>query len=187
MTMGALFAPALFASDGEGINWWGLGSQYAERPALGWSLLTFFIFVGILFYAIRKPLSQYLIARSEQIRSAIEEAKRAKEEADARMREYQTKLSKLDEESARMKAEFIEQGRREKELYQETARKVSAAIASEATETIQAELSRAFAVLRAEASGLAIELAQKEIEERLNRDMESKLYERFSKDVSGPV
>ncbi|MDA0713437.1 MAG: hypothetical protein O2897_05575, partial [bacterium] len=55
---------AIFASEhgGEnlGINWWGLGSKYSESPAMGWYLITFIIFLGALYYSIKKPLNLYL-------------------------------------------------------------------------------------------------------------------------------
>ena len=37
-------------------NWWGIGSQYAESPALGLLSITFVAFLAVLVVAMRKPI-----------------------------------------------------------------------------------------------------------------------------------
>ncbi len=167
-----------------GLNWWGLGSAYVNQPAIGWSLLTFFVFVGALFYALRQPTVRYLQVRSEQIRQSIEEARRAKESADRRVREYEEKLKKLDDQAASMHQEFAEQGKKEKALLEKAAKQVAEQIAKDTQEAIDAEIARAFAMLQAEAAAHAVKLAKLEIRSRMTPQIEEQLNHDFARTIA---
>ena len=76
----AMFVFANYAQASSGtphtpeVNWWGLGGEYSEAPAMGWLLITFVIFVYVMARVIKKPLASYLETRSKDIQKAVEEA-----------------------------------------------------------------------------------------------------------------
>ncbi len=165
------------------INWWQMGSEFADRPAFGWYSLTFLMFVIILFYAVRKPLMLYLEARSKDIRTAIEEAKRAKADADQKLKEYDGRLAGLDQELEKMRADFAKQGELEKAELLKAAEKLAEQIGKDAEEQISAELRQAKNQLRAEAVELASNLATKELAHRVSPDMQREFRNTFVNDL----
>ena len=156
-------------------NWWSLGKEHADAPALGWMFVTFATFLGLLVFFVRKPLTSYLEARSDEVKKAIEEAKRAKEAAEARARDAEQKLRALDSEIGKMKADFESQGKAEAERIEQLAQQTAARIQKDAEDTIAAERERAMQQLRAEAARLALELAEEKIKGALSANDDVRL------------
>ncbi len=144
-------------------NLWGVGSQYAETPALGLLSITFLAFLAVLIVALKKPLAIFLENRADTVRKAIEEAKRAKDAAEARAKDAEAKLAALGGEVLRLKADFEAQGKAEAERLERLAHDAAARIAKDAEDTIAAEAQRAQLTLRQEAARLALELAEERI------------------------
>ena len=156
-------------------NWWSLGKEHAEAPALGWMFVTFLTFVAALVFVLRKPLSLYLESRSDQVKKAIEEAKRAKESAEARARDAEQKLRALDTEIGKMRADFEAQGKLEGDRIEKLAHDAAARIQKDAEDTITAERDRAMQALRQEAAKLALELAEEKIKGALSAADDARL------------
>ena len=144
-------------------NWWGVGAEHAESPALGLLSITFLTFVGVLVVALRKHLGVYLENRADTVKKAIEEAKRAKDAAEARAKDAEAKLAALGGEVLRLKADFEAQGKAEAERLEKLAHDAAARIAKDAEDTIAAAAQRAQLTLRQEAASLALELAEERI------------------------
>ncbi|MCC7111925.1 MAG: ATP synthase F0 subunit B [Deltaproteobacteria bacterium] len=156
-------------------NWWGIGSQYAGSPALGLLSITFVAFLAVLVVALKKPMAIYLENRADTVRKAIEEAKRAKEAAEARARDAEAKLAALDGEVRRLKSDFEAQGKAEAERLEKMAQDAAVRIAKDAEDTIAAEAARAQLILQQEAARLALELAEERIRGALTGDDEARL------------
>lgn len=165
------------------INWFGI-EGHAESPALGYLTITFLIFAGGVIYLVRKPLSLHLQTRADTVEKAIAEATRAKEEAEKRARDAEARLAALDGEVKKMKADFESQGKAEAERIEKAAADMSARIAKDAEDTIGAETERAREVLRAEASKLALQLAEERIKSMLNAADDDRLKKSLISDLS---
>lgn len=145
------------------INWWGLGSAYADNPALGWYVITFAIFVFGLVFLVRKPLAQYLEARARQISQAIDEAKIAKEQAHLQLKEFDAQLKNLDEQIRTMRADFQSQGEMEKQRLAVEAQKISERIQHETAMSIRAESMRLVEAMKNELAVAVIKQAMEKI------------------------
>lgn len=156
-------------------NWWHVGAEYANTPALGLLIITFTIFVGALVMLVRPKLAVYLENRSDDVKRAIDEAKRARDAAEARAREAEQKLANLESEMQRLKADFEAQGKAELERIEKLAHDAAARIARDAEDTINAERERAQLALRAEAARLALELAEETIRGALTPEDDARL------------
>jgi F-type H+-transporting ATPase subunit b len=165
-------------------NWWGWGEQFADSPALGWLSITFAVFVAILVGAVRKPLAVYLETRADTVERAIAEATRARQDAERRAREAEAKLAALDSEVKAMKADFETQGNAEASRIEKAAVEMSAKIAKDAEDTINAEMQRAREQLRAEASKLALQLAEERIKAMLTDDDDARLKKSLISDLA---
>jgi F-type H+-transporting ATPase subunit b len=122
-------------------------------------VLNFVVAFGLLGYFIAKPLRKGMAGRRQEIESALAQAQTAREEAEAKFRDYDAKLSRAAQE-----IEEIYQGiRREGELEQEkilaNARAAAEKIKSEAERTAALEMEKARTALRQEAAALAIRMA----------------------------
>lgn len=145
------------------LNWWGIGSAYKNNPALGWTLLTFCIFLALVIRFTKKPLALYLQQRSDTIKNAIEEAKIAKLDAANKLKQYEQRLLDLDAEILKMKSDFVHQGELERARLKQEAEKIAEQIRKESEESLKAEVSRALLVLKQEVADKVISLASKNL------------------------
>ena len=166
------------------INWVGMGEQYADRPAFVWMSITFLTFVAILVKFGRPPLQVYLQTRADTVEKAIAEATRARQDAERRAREAEAKLAALDTEIRNMKADFETQGKAEAERIEKAAAEMSVKIAKDAEDTIGAEMQRAREQLRAEASKLALQLAEERIKAMLTDADDARLKKSLINDLA---
>lgn len=94
------------------VNWWGLGSQYAHDPALGWSFLTFGLFVAGVFKMSKKRLAQHVCERAERIEKAIATSRQVYQQADQMVQQSQQRLARLDQEVEQIRIEAQAAGER---------------------------------------------------------------------------
>jgi F-type H+-transporting ATPase subunit b len=140
--------------------------------------LNFFLLVGLLYYLLHKPIRNFLNQRQNAARESLEEAKRSREEAEARYREMERKLAAAQGEMAELRKMLVEQGQVEKERILANAQKESAKIRKQAEITSEQELRKAQYALRQEAVELAARMAEAILKERI----EPKDHDRLIKD-----
>jgi F-type H+-transporting ATPase subunit b len=165
-------------------NWWNVGADYSDSPALGLLAITFLIFAGGLIISVRGPLSNFLEARSRDIKNAIEEASRAKAEAEAKAAEYEKRLAALDTEIDSLRNDFEKQGQAERDRLEAAGKALAERIAADTEATVSAEIIRARETLHNDAAQGAVALAEKKVKELLAADDESNLTQGFVKSLS---
>ncbi len=143
-----------------------------------------FIVLFILIAKLAYPrLKQGLDARSERIRKSLDDAERAREEAQRVLEEYRGQLAEARNEAARL----IEEARQSAEQVRQDLRKKAEAEAAEikqrAQDDIAAQVSRTMADLQARVSLMAIQLAEKIVEKNLDEDANRELIERYINEV----
>jgi|Deesub1362A_J573_1020465.scaffolds.fasta_scaffold00186_41 F-type H+-transporting ATPase subunit b len=152
------------------VTWASGGSEAVEIESpftLLMRAINFFLLAAILFYLLRKPLSNFLHQRQQGIRESLEQAKRAKEEAEARYRQMEKKLAEAQKEMAELKQMLIDQGRTEKEKILVNAQKEAERIRRQAELTAEQELKKAKQLLREEAVMLAAQMAEELLKQRI--------------------
>ena len=165
-------------------NWWGLGSEWAHAPALGFLMITFVVFVGLLYAAMKKPLGGYIEQRSNDVRNALEEAQKAKAAAEAKAAEYEERLSQLDGEFDKLKSDFRTRGDAEVRRLEAAGQAAAARILKDAEDTISAEFDKAQTALKLEASRLALTVAEEMIRSNIANDDHARLEQGFIADVA---
>lgn len=70
-----------------------------------WKFINLFIFVAVLVYLLRKPLGSAFKAKRESIRQELIRAKAERDAALAKLSEVEARLSRLDQETAEIKAQ----------------------------------------------------------------------------------
>lgn len=161
-------------------NWLNpIGETNKHAPAFVWVLFTFSVFAFLLYRFAGPQMRTYLQTRHDDIKRAIEEARVAKEEAEAKKREYEDRLRALDEEVAALKKDFEDRGKAELSRLEEAGKRAAERIKKDAEDTIAAEMERAQEGLKAEAAKLALELAEQTIKKAITDQDEKRLRESF--------
>lgn len=191
-TLVTLLPVSALAAGGEGghhaphvENWWGaLSETNAEAPALGWMIVTFLTFVAIVWASIRRPLGSYIATRSDEVRNALEEAKQARAEAEAKAREYEERLANLDSEIEALKQDFRSRGDAEVRRLEQAGKSAAERIVKDAEDTIAAEMDRAQHALKQEAAKLSLEMAEETLRGVIQPQDHQRLEKAFLADVA---
>ncbi len=142
------------------------------------------ILVGFLSVVLKKPIQQALSARHDRVKAAIEAASRAKADADRLTIEYRTRLANIEQEIAKLRAEFETQAEAERAKTIARAQEMAQRIAADAKATAEGEMVRGKAILRDEVASLATRLAEELLKDRLDSKAQRKLVERFIDSLS---
>jgi F-type H+-transporting ATPase subunit b len=138
----------------------------------GWEAWKFFnllVFMGVLFYFLRRPLSESLVARREAIRRELTRAQEERAAALAKLEEVGARLARLDSEVESIRAqaqrEALEERERISRATEEEMRKLR--------EHAQREIESAGKVARQELRRYAAEQSVRLAEEFIRRDMKT--------------
>jgi len=151
----------LLAGGEGGVSWY----NYPGWEA--WKFLNLFIFIGILFYFLRRPLSESLIARRESIRRELMRAQEERNAALAKLEEVEARLSRLDSEVETVRA----QTQREAAEEQERIKRATEGGMRKLREQAHREIESAGKVARQELRRYAAEQSAKLAEELIRGDM----------------
>lgn len=150
-----------------------------------WPTINVLTLTAVLVYFVRKPLVEYVRNRKVEVESAIKEASALKSEVESRLRDLESRLSRLDAETAtvmnaarseatRMSQEII---RKAKELA-ETVRKDAEFSAKGSVEQLKREVV-------AELGASLVERVEAQVRDRLTQQDRKKMQVDFSKNFEG--
>lgn len=127
------------------------GTAHPGPPPFIGPLVNFGILLVLGYMALRRSINPSLAARRAAIETEIAEAQRMHTEAESMHREYADKLSQLDEEIARMKAEFARAGEVERDRVIAEAQAKAERMRTDARAAIEQEMKSLAEELRREA------------------------------------
>lgn len=156
------------------------GSQFTDML---YRTINFAILSTVLYMVLSKPLKNYLASRSEAIKKALDEAKRVREEAEKKYREYQEKMDRLTSEAKELKDSLIAEGDVEKNRIIEEANKAAQRIREQAKFAAEQEIKKARLALKEEMANLIAEMA----EDRLRKEIKDSDQERLVKEYLAAV
>ena len=136
------------------------------------TLINTLIIFLIYFFFLHKPVCKILDQRAEMVNKEMDEAEKAKNEADAVKAEYEQRLQESMEEANRIVAEATRKAQaREAEIVAE-ANNEAAEMKKRAEEAIEKEKKRAINEIKGEISEMVVmaasKVAEKEISEKDN-------------------
>lgn len=141
-------------------------------------VVNFAILAGALVYLLKKPLANYLDAKTEQIRSDLAEAAGKREHAEAERKEAEARLAGLDKEIAAARAKGLAQAEDERRRIVQAAENEAARLAENAKKEIETEVELARRKLTARAAELSIEMARKKLGEQMSDADRRTLFDR---------
>ncbi len=152
---------------------------------LMWRVLNFAALLAILLKFVKKPLVDALKGRRESIRVEMEDLEARRAEAQREYKEYEGKLSGIDEELTAMVEKAIAQGQTEKERIIAEAEKAAGNIQKQAEMAIQSEMTDARRRLKAEIADQAAAMSEEIIKKNLQDTDQEKLVEDYLVKVGG--
>jgi F-type H+-transporting ATPase subunit b len=170
--------PAYAAEETEGL------SPFAGNVGNAvWTLTIFVIVVAVLGRFAWGPILKLLQDREEFIHRAVADAKRDREEAEVRLKEYTDKLQAARNEAAAMLQDARQDAERLREEMRQKARTESDTIIRNAERQIQLETARALQQIRHEAADLSVMIASKLLQRNLSKEDNERLIEDALKQV----
>lgn len=125
------------------------------------SFFNFAIIVVVLVVFLRKPLKTMLENRRLALQQRIEEAERARDEAQRKLSEYEEKTRRLEEELEAIHRESLREVESEVQRLTREGEAMVARVREQARSQISQEVDKAKLLLKQEAANLALELAEK--------------------------
>ncbi|MEK7725452.1 MAG: ATP synthase F0 subunit B [Acidobacteriota bacterium] len=119
-----LLAEASHSADSSGFSaFW---NKYLNYPGFeAWKFINLAIFVGLMIYLLKKPLTETFKAKREQIRAELIKAEEEKQAALAKLTETEAKMARLDTEKENVLTRAKEEAKaEEKRITEETENEV---------------------------------------------------------------
>lgn len=174
----ALFVPA-FLSHSPLL----LLAEGGVHPAVA-KLVNLIIFLGLLFYLLRKPAKEFFATRLAEVRATLQQAAKEKEAATAKMAELDARLGRLDSELAEIKSQAQREAAAERERLQAEAKRDAEKIRTIAQREIEAAKQIALTELRDFAATKSVDLAEQMIRRELKPEDDARLLKRMSEEMS---
>jgi F-type H+-transporting ATPase subunit b len=153
-------------------------------PEIIWGGLAFLIVLAVMkfaFPALKKGLKQ----REETIREELEGASRAREEAEAEAAQYRAQIGDARSEANTILEDARADAERIRREMLERAETEAGDVRQRAQEDIRLAQERAVSDLRSQVTDLSIELAEKVVEQNLDRETQVALIDRYIDSVGG--
>lgn len=144
-----------------------------------WRIVNFAILIAAIFFIVRYlKLKDFFTNRKKSIIAELEEAKKAKEEAEKKVKEFELEFSSLDKKIEELYQKIREEGESEKKRIIEEAIKVADRIQEQARFAVEQEVKKAREEIKGEIAKVAVEMA----EEILRNELTAADHERLIKE-----
>lgn len=154
------------------------------NPGLAiWTIVTFVLLVIVLRSFAWKPLLEALNKREEHVRSSLERAEHAKQEAERILNENRIQLAKAESEAQRILTEGRALGEKLKNEIVDQANQQSRRMIDQAKHEIERDKDAALSELRSEVASLAIKAAEKILDETLDENRHRRIVDAYLKDL----
>lgn len=163
------------------------GPQNAPEEKMSAPFVLMLVNFGLLLIILAKfggpAASKMAQERSDQIKTALDEATALRNKASAKLKDYETRLADLDSEISKMVDGIRSDAAAEKKRIVEAAAASAAALQRDAELRIAAEIERARFQLRAEVTAAAMAAAEKVLATKTTAADQTKLFEQFIGDM----
>jgi F-type H+-transporting ATPase subunit b len=143
------------------------------------------VVVAVLVWVGRKPLANFFVGRSQAIHDQLEEAQRARRDAEARLAEIESSMSSLDDELRKIREQAEQESQQEYQRVVALAEQDAANIVERARREIDGMTRAATMELKEHAASLSVQLAKDKIQTEITDEDRSRLFDRFVAKVGG--
>lgn len=151
-----------------------------------WSILEAVLNVLILFVLLRiflfKPINKMMNDRTEAIQKDIDDAEKAKKDAEELKAQYNSSISEAKEEAAKILRNALDEAETERAAIIQRSHEEAEDIVNAAGETIENERKRVIRQAHAQIADLAIEAASKVVGANLDDEKNRNIVDEFLSD-----
>jgi F-type H+-transporting ATPase subunit b len=144
-----------------------------------WTIVTFVLLLIVLSKFAWKPLLEALKKREETLRTSMERAEQAKQDAERLLNEHKKQLDHAEVEGQRILNENRQLAEKLKDEIIEKANQQSRKVVKQAKEEIDRNKEAALMQLRGEVASLAVQAAGKILDETLDENKHRKLVDNY--------
>lgn len=167
----------LFAEGG--VKWW-------NYPGFElWKFLNLAIFVSILIYLLKKPLSSAFKAKREAIRAELIKAEEEKQAALAKLTLAEAKLARIESESADIVEKAKQEAKEEKARVQREAEDEIKRLRAQAENEVERKAQQVRAELRRFSAEESVRLAEEKIKQNINAAKDAELVKANIQSIGG--
>ena len=150
-------------------------------------LLNLAVFIGILYYFLRKPVSSFFVARSQKIESSINSAKGIIETAQKVYDENSTKFSKIDTEISELRNNSNKVDENKVSEIMDNANSLVKLIEKDTVEIIELESKKINNQIEDEILNKAVKLAEHELSSDFDESKDTQIIKSFLGEVRNDV
>ena len=162
--------PAIASGDGEhGESW----------SNLGYRIINFIAFIGVIYYFAGKKIIGFFKGRTEGIAAEIASLEQRKADAQKSLADVEQRIANLEEERRAILAEYTAQGEAMKASIIEKAEQAASQLTAQAKNTAQNEIKAAIEVMRAEMADKVVEATEQLIQKKLTANEHTKLIDKY--------
>lgn len=172
-------AISLLFAEGAETHWYNVPGWEA------WKFLNLFLFVGVLVYFLRKPLSQSLVARREAIRRDLMRAQEERNAAQAKLKEVEARLARLNDEIEAVRAHAQREAAAERERIERATEEEMRKLREQAQREIESAGKLARQELRRQAAEESVRLAEEMIRRDMRPEDDARLIGEYVEELGG--
>jgi len=161
-----------------------LPGETARLQDLVWRIANFSVLIIILHVALTRRAVTFFSDRKKAIQEALEDAVKARREAQKKYEEVNKLLKKAKEEMEEIHFSFNAEGQRERDRIIKNAEREADKIKKQAEHTAVQEVRKARFALRAEAVDLAVSMAEEILTKKITKDDQKKITQDFIEKAS---
>lgn len=182
-----IFAETAGAQSGSGwgnfLNFW---NTYFNYPGFElWRFLNLAIFVGIMVYLLKKPLSEAFKAKRETIRAELIKAEAERQAALAQLTATEAKLARLDAEAETIRQRAAQEAVAEKTRINQQTEFEIAKLREQAESEIERTGKQIKTELRRFSAEESIRLAEEKIRREINPEKDARLVRANIESIGG--
>jgi F-type H+-transporting ATPase subunit b len=141
--------------------------------------------VAVLVWAARKPLSNFFASRSQAIRDQLAEAQRARMEAETKLAEIESRMSRLDDEIREIKAAAEKESKEEYERLLAAAEQDAEKIVERSRQEIEGITRSAQKELKLHVAELSVRMAEEKIRGEITDADRERIFSQFVTKLGG--
>jgi F-type H+-transporting ATPase subunit b len=176
----------ILAEPEKGGGWWEKAAPYLNYPGFeAWKFLNLTIFICIMVYLLKKPLSEAFKAKRETIRAELIKAEEEKQAALAKLTTAEAKIARIESESDEIVEKAKQEAKEEKARIAREAEDEIKRLEAQAANEIERKSQQVRAELRRFSAEESVRLAEEKIKKSINAKKDAELVKANIKSIGG--
>ncbi len=169
-----------------GLLFAGGGTHWYDVPGWEvWKFFNLFLFIGVLVYLLRRPLSQSLVARREAIRRDLMRAQEERNAAQSKLEEVEARLARLNAEVEALRTQAQREAAAERERIERATEEEMRKLREQAQREIESAGKTARQELRRQAAEESVRLAEGIIRREMRPEDDARLVGEYVEELGG--